>query len=442
MYFTESFLNTVLLVPHWQNQNIPVFVPALRAWLAADFFPEVGLKVLVINCGSSSLKYQLMNTEDEAVLASGIVERIGFEDAIFSHKAGDGEKRKQVLPVKTHDVAMKYVLESLVEKGGVLKSLREIGAVGHRFVNGGPEFIEPVVANAPVITKLKKILDIAPLHNTAHVMGIEACMADMPGTPQVIVFDPGFHAKIPPKAYLYALPRRYYEHYGIRKYGFHGTSHYFVSHRAAELVGKPVEDLKIITCHLGNGCSMDAVKDGWAVDTSMGFTPLEGLIMGTRTGDIDCAAPMYIMKKEGLSAEEMDNILNKESGVLGITGVSSDMREIEDGAIAGDARSKLALEMYCYRIKKYIGAYAAVLGGVDVLVFTAGVGEHSPITREWSCEGIEFLGIEIDHEKNNKLFKGEGEIGKDGAPVRIFSIPTNEEIVIARQAEQMVRAAK
>ena len=259
---------------------------------AVSIFPEVVVKVLVINCGSSSVKYQLMDTTTESVLAKGIVERIGFEDAKFTHVPGGGPKQVKTLPVKNHDIAMKHVLASLVGGGGVLASLAEIGAVGHRFVNGGPEFIEPVVVTKVVLEKLRNILDIAPLHNPAHMLGIEACIAEMPDTPQVIVFDTGFHARVPEKAFMYALPRRYYEQYGIRRYGFHGTSHYFVSHRAAEIVGHPVEDLRIITCHLGNGCSIDAVKDGWAVDTSMGFTPLEGLMVGTRTGDMDIAAAL------------------------------------------------------------------------------------------------------------------------------------------------------
>jgi acetate kinase len=262
----------------------------------------------------------------------------------------------------------------------------------------------------------------------------------MPDTPQVIVFDPFFHAQMPPKAYMYALPYRYYEKYGIRRYGFHGTSHFYVSHKAAEIVERPVEDLKIITCHLGNGASVDAVKDGWAVDTSMGFTPLEGLMMGSRTGDIDCAAPLYIMKKEGLSPEEMDTIMNKKSGLLGVTGISSDMREIEKAAEEGNELAILALDMYCYRIKKYISSYTGVLGGLDILVFTAGVGENAAIIREKACEGLEFLGIEIDPEKNSRAFRlsTPTEIGKEGARVRILVIPTNEELVIARLSERMV----
>jgi acetate kinase len=397
------------------------------------------LKVLIINCGSSSVKYQLMDTSDESVLAKGIVERIGFEDAIFTHIPINGEKQVQTLQVKNHDIAMKHVLTVLVGEKGVLKSLTEIGAVGHRFVNGGREFIEPVVATGKVLEKLHAIVDIAPLHNSAHLLGIEACLASMPDTPQAIVFDTSFHARIPAKAFMYALPYRYYEKYGIRRYGFHGTSHYYVSHKAAEIMRKPVEDLKIITCHLGNGCSIDAVKDGWAVDTSMGFTPLEGLIMGTRTGDIDCAAPLYIMKKEGISPEDMDTIMNKKSGLLGVTGISSDMREINNAAKEGNELAILALDMYCYRIKKYISSYTGILGGLDVLVFTAGVGEHSPVIREKACEGLSFLGIDIDKEKNDRSLGGNAEIGKENARVRVLVIPTNEELVIAREAERMVK---
>lgn len=402
------------------------------------------MKVLVINCGSSSVKYQLMDTDTESVLAKGLVERIGFDDAIFTHVPGNGKKQVRTIPVKNHDVAMKHVLASLVGENGVLADLSEIGAVGHRFVNGGREFIQPVITTEQVLEKIRGILDIAPLHNSAHLLGIEACIAEMPDTPQVIVFDPFFHAKMPPMAYMYAFPYRYYEKYGIRRYGFHGTSHYYVSHKAAEIVGRPVEDLKIITCHLGNGASVDAVKDGWAVDTSMGFTPLEGLIMGTRTGDIDCAAPLYVMKKEGLSPEEMDTIMNKKSGILGVSGISSDMREIEDAYFKGVESAVLALDMYCYRLKKYISSYIGVLGGLDVLVFTAGIGENAPIVREKACAGLEFLGIEVDPEKNPVAFRKSTptEIGKDGSRVRILVIPTNEELVIAREAERMCGGRK
>lgn len=397
------------------------------------------MKVLVINCGSSSVKYQLMDTASGDVLATGLVERIGFEDAIHTHAPSGRDKVKRTLPVKNHTVAMEHVLESLVGADGVIADMSEIRAVGHRFVNGGWLFTESVVANDDVLEKIKSILDIAPLHNPAHLLGIEACIEAMPSTPQVIVFDTAFHAKIEPKAYLYALPYEYYTKYGIRRYGFHGTSHYYVSRRAAELVGKPVEDLKIITCHLGNGASVDAVKNGYAIDTSMGFTPHEGLIMGSRTGDVDAAAILYVMKKEGISPSDMDTIINKKSGLLGITGVSSDMREVATAAANGDERSKTAIDMYCYRIKKYISTYTGILGGLDALVFTAGVGEHSPAVRAQSCEGLSFLGIDIDASKNAAATHGEMEIGKEGSKVRVFVIPTNEEIVIAREAERLAR---
>jgi len=395
------------------------------------------LKVLVINCGSSSVKYQLIKTGDGTVLAKGLIERIGFEDAVFTHAPKNGKKSVATLEVKDHRIAIQCVLESLISVNGVIGDLSEIGAVGHRFVNGGRDFLESVLVNEGVLDGIRDILDIAPLHNPAHLLGIEAGITTMPDTPQVVVFDTAFHAKIKPAAYHYALPFEYYEKYGIRKYGFHGTSHYYVSHRAAELIGRPVEDLKIITCHLGNGCSIDAVRDGYAVETSMGFTPHEGLMMGTRTGDVDAAAILYIMKKEGCSPVEMDTIINKKSGLLGFSGVSSDMREVMKAAESGNERAVTALNMYCYRIKKYIASYTGILGGPDALVFTAGVGEHSPKIRSASCEGLSCMGIEIDEAKNAEIIGGEAEIGKPGRPVRVFVIPTNEEIVIAREAERI-----
>jgi acetate kinase len=400
------------------------------------------VNVLVINAGSSSLKFQLIEADESIVRAKGQVERIGFDDAVFQYARGDEKKTKDVLPVQDHKVAMKLVLSRLLDtERGVVGNISEIGAFGHRFVNGGNVFMESVVANDETLEKIRSILDIAPLHNPAHLLGIEACIEAAPSTPQIIVFDTAFHARVKPESYLYALPYKYYEKYGIRKYGFHGTSHYFVSHRAAELMGRPVEDLKIITCHLGNGASIDAVKDGWAIETSMGFTPHEGLIMGSRTGDVDAAAILYIMKREGLSPEEMDTIINKKSGILGITGISSDMREIEDASAAGNKKAILAMDMYAHRIKKYIGAYAALMGGVDAIVFTAGVGENGPITREGSCRGLEFLGIDIDEQKNTSLPRGaEADISRDGSRVRIFVLPTNEEIVIAREAERLCAA--
>ena len=395
------------------------------------------MNVLVINCGSSSAKFQLIETSDGKVLARGLVERIGFDDSIFTYTPENGSKTIETLPVPDHNIALKHVFERLTDKeNGVVEDLTEIGAVGHRFVNGGSLFIESVVLNNKVHEDLKKILDLAPLHNPANLLGIEACLAAVPGTPQIVVFDTAFHARIKPEAFMYALPYEYYEKYRIRRYGFHGTSHYYVSRRAAELAGRPVEDMKIITCHLGNGCSIDAIRDGYAVETSMGFTPLEGLIMGTRTGDIDAAAVLYIMKREGIPAEEMDTLLNKKSGLLGITGISSDMRDIIEASQNSKKRAEMALDMYCYRIKKYISAYTGILGGLDALVFTAGVGENSPPIRSKACEGLSFLGIDIDENKNNAVID-ETEISKDGSSVQVFVIPTNEEIVIAHEAERL-----
>ena len=395
------------------------------------------MKVLVINCGSSSLKYQLIRTGDGRVFARGNIERIGIEGGVFTHQPNDGDKIKKNIDVKDHGDAMRLVLDALTGEHGVVKSLSEIAAVGHRFVNGGRDFLEPVLVNNDVLNGLRKILDIAPLHNYAHMKGIEASIAAMPDTPQVIVFDPGFHAKVKPESYMYAIPREYYDKYGIRKYGFHGTSHYYVSHRTAEILGRPLEELRLITCHLGNGCSIDAVRDGHAVEVSMGFTPLEGLVMGTRSGDIDPAAVLYIMKHEGFSPDEMDTILNKKSGLLAVSGLSSDMREVEEAYERGDEAAVLAINMFTHRIKKYIGSYIGVLGGVDAIVFTAGVGEHSPRVRKLACEGLAFLGIEIDQVKNEAAVGGEHDISRDGATVRILVVPTNEEIVIAREAERL-----
>lgn len=395
------------------------------------------MKVLVINCGSSSVKYQLIDTSNEAVISKGIVERIGFKDAAFTHVPKNAEKKVQILPVKNHNVAIQCVLDGLSGQDGVLRNLSEICAVGHRFVNGGKYFRESVVADETILERIRDILDLAPLHNPPNLLGIEACIAAMPETPQVIVFDTAFHSMIQPHVYMYALPYEYYEKFGIRRYGFHGTSHYYVSRKASELMGRPYDNCKIITCHLGNGCSIDAVKGGYAVDTSMGFTPLEGLMMGTRTGDIDAASVLYIMKKEGYSPEEMDTIINKKSGLTGFTGISPDMREVIEAAQSGNERAITAIDMYCYRIKKYIAAYSGVLGGVDALVFTAGVGEHSPLIRGKACEGLAHIGIDVDNTKNKAATKGESEINAHGSQVRIFVIPTNEEIVIAREAERL-----
>ena len=397
------------------------------------------MNVLVINCGSSSVKYQFLDTETGAVRARGFVERIGFDEARFSHAPGNGGGFKKTVAAKDHTEAVRLVLDALTGSDGVVADLSEIGAVGHRFVHGGSEFREPVLVSDEVLAKIRSILDIAPLHNPANLLGIEAALDAMPDTPQAVVFDTSFHFRLKPHAYHYALPYRYYEQYGIRRYGFHGISHYYVSRRAAELSGRPVEDMRIITCHLGNGASIDAVKNGWAVDTSMGYTPQEGLIMGTRAGDVDSAAILHIMKRENLSPEEMDTVINKESGIAGFTGQSPDMRELNNAEDAGDERAIIAQNMYAYRIKKYISAYFGVLGGLDALVFTAGVGEHSPRVRARACEGLSCIGIEIDAGKNEAAVGGEHVISLDGAPVTVYVIPTNEEIVIAREAGRLAK---
>jgi len=395
------------------------------------------VRVLVINCGSSSVKYQLIETADGFVSAKGMVERIGFDDSVVSHTAGE-RRMTTTRAVADHTGALSCVLESLVSgEGAVLTGLGEIGAVGHRFVNGGNLFTDSVVVDGDFLKTIKKVLDLAPLHNPANLLGIQASIAAMPDTPQVVVFDTAFHARLKPEASFYALPWEYYETYGVRRYGFHGMSHYYVSRRAAQLLGVPPEGAKVITCHLGNGCSIDAVRDGYAIETSMGFTPLEGLVMGTRTGDVDAAAVLYIMKKEGLSPGEMDTILNKKSGLLGFSGVSSDMREVIAAAESGNDRAALAIDIYCHRIRKYIAMYAGLLNGPDALVFTAGVGEHSPLVRRKSSAGLSFLGIGLDDGKNDRATGGEMEIGAADAGVRAFVIPTNEEIVIAREAERL-----
>ncbi|MFC1489772.1 acetate/propionate family kinase [Candidatus Latescibacterota bacterium] len=399
------------------------------------------MKVLVINCGSSSVKFRLIETSGSTVLAKGIIERLGADSPLFTYSRGDGVNSTEVVVSNNHTDAVKGILEKLTDPElGVIAQISEIDVIGHRFVHGGNIFSESVLLDSDVLEKIEDILDLAPLHNPANLLGINACLSAAPDTPQAIVFDTAFHSKILPEAYMYALPQEYYRKYGVRKYGFHGTSHYYASRRAAELMSEPVENLKIITCHLGNGCSIDAVRNGYAVDTSMGFTPLEGLMMGTRTGDIDAAAVLYVMKKEGLTPDEMNEVLNRKSGLLGVSCISSDIREVHAEAEAGNESAELALRMYSYRIKKYIAAYLGVLGGIDALVFTGGVGENDPIVRSNSCNGLIFAGIEIDERKNE--IPGEGrdfDISKDRSPVRIFVISADEEIVIAREAERLVK---
>ena len=398
------------------------------------------MKVLVINCGSSSLKYQLIDMVNEEALAQGLVERIGIEGSVLTQKVEGKDKYIVKEEMKDHKDAIRLVLEALVdENNGVIKSMDEISAVGHRVVHGGEKYKESVVINDEVKANIEECFKLAPLHNPANMIGIKACEELMPNTPMVAVFDPAFHGTMPEDAYLYALPYELYEKDGIRKYGFHGTSHKYVSQTCAEVMGRDIKDLKIITCHLGNGASLCAVKNGVSVDTSMGFTPLEGVAMGTRCGNIDPAIVTFLMKEEGLSVDEVNDLLNKKSGVLGISGISSDFRDIEDAAFnKGNRRAQLALRIFEYKIRTTIGAYAAAMGGVDAIVFTAGVGENGPETREKCLEGLEFLGVEIDKEANNVRGKIR-EISKAGCNVKAFVIPTNEELVIARDTLELIK---
>ncbi|HHU63893.1 MAG TPA: acetate kinase [Clostridiales bacterium] len=397
------------------------------------------MKVLVINAGSSSLKYQLIDMTNEKVLAKGLAERIGIEGSMLTHQVYNKEGEFKIeKPMKDHTAAMELVSKALLdEEYGVIKSMDEVYAVGHRVLHGGRHFSQSMVINDEVMDAIRENIVLGPLHNPANIMGIEACQRLMPGKPNVSVFDTAFHQTMPEHAYIYALPYEMYEKYGIRKYGFHGTSHKYVSLRAAEILDKPLKELKIITCHLGNGSSIAAVKYGKVVDTSMGLTPLEGLPMGTRSGDIDPAVVTFLMQKENMTAEEMDNYLNKKSGVLGISGVSSDFRDLAQAASEGNKRAKLALDIFVYRVKKYIGAYAAAMGGVDVIVFTAGIGENTPDIRSNSCAGLEFLGVKIDEDKNNT--KGqEMDISAPDSKVKVLVIPTNEELMIARETMELV----
>lgn len=396
------------------------------------------MKVLVINCGSSSLKYQLMDMENEEVIAKGLAERIGIDGSVLKHQPKGFDKVTVEKPMPTHREALQAVVDALRnENYGVIKDMGEISAVGHRVVHAGEKFAYSVVLNEDVMNALKECIDIAPLHNPPNIMGIEACKQIMPDVPMVGVFDTAFHQTMPKESYIYAIPYEYYEKYKIRRYGFHGTSHKYVAERAAAMLGKPIENLKIITCHLGNGASITAVKDGKSVDTSMGFTPLEGLAMGTRSGNIDPAIIKYIAEKDNISVNKVDEILNKKSGVLGISGVSSDFRDIEEAADNGNERAKLALDVYVHYVKKYIGAYAAVMNGVDVIVFTAGLGENSANMRSRICKDMSFLGVELDEEKNNIRGK-EADVSKDGSKVRLLLIPTNEELMIARDTAKLV----
>lgn len=395
------------------------------------------MKILVLNSGSSSIKYQLFNMEDESVLARGIVERIGIEDSFLEHEVnGDEIVIEEDIP--NHSKGISLVIDTLLDDDyGVLESMDEINAVGHRVVHGGERFADSVKITDEVVEQMEDVSDLAPLHNPPNIAGIKVCQELMPDKPQVGVFDTAFHQTMPAEAYTYALPYKYYEKYGVRRYGFHGTSHRFVAKRAAKLMDKDYNGSKIITCHLGNGASVAAVKNGKSIDTSMGLTPLEGLVMGTRCGDIDPAIVPFLQEKEDLSSKEIDNIMNKESGLLGISGISNDSRDIQEAAAEGNERAQLAGDVFQYRVKKYIGAYTAALGGVDAIVFTAGIGENAIKIREGILEGLEYLGFEIDKDANDSRGK-EIEISQPGSKTKVFVIPTNEELVIARDTAEIL----
>ena len=398
------------------------------------------MNILVINCGSSSLKFQLINAESEEVLAKGLCERIGIDGRLTYQPAG-GEKEISEKAMPTHTEAIQFVIDALTnEKTGVVKSLSEIGAVGHRIVHGGEKFASSVVITEEVKKAVEECNDLAPLHNPANLIGVEACEKLMPGTPMVAVFDTAFHQTMPEKAYMYGLPYEYYEKYKVRRYGFHGTSHSYVSKKAAEVMGKAYDEVKTIVCHLGIGASVSAVLNGKSVDTSMGLTPLEGLVMGTRSGDIDPAIMEFIAQKENLDIEGIMNVLNKKSGVFGLSGeISSDFRDLTGAMAEGDKKAKIALEVFAYRVAKYIGAYAAAMNGVDDIVFTAGIGENVSYVREQVCSYLGYLGVELDPDANEKFRGEQGEITKPGCKVRVFVIPTNEELAIARETLALVK---
>lgn len=396
------------------------------------------MKILVLNCGSSSLKYQLIDMENEEVLAKGICERIGQEMSVLTHKPEGKDKFVRETPMPDHQVAVELVLEALIDADhGVIEHADEIGAVGHRVLHGGQVYSKSIIVDEDVKKVIKDCFPLGPLHNPANLIGIEACEKALPGKPQVAVFDTAFHQTMPPKAYMYAVPYDWYEKYGIRRYGFHGTSHAFVSKRAIEFAGLDPENSKVIVCHLGNGSSISAVLNGKCIDTSMGLTPLEGLPMGTRSGDIDPAIVQFVANKENKTVDEMLNILNKESGMLAVSGKSSDFRDLNDGMDAGDERCTLALEMFSYKTAKYIGSYIAAMNGVDAIVFTAGVGENDDVVRKLTMEYFGYMGIKIDLEENKK--RGEERyISTPDSKVKVMVIPTNEELRIARETLELI----
>lgn len=395
------------------------------------------MKILVINAGSSSLKYQLISMEKEIVLAKGVCDRIGLEASVIKHKTHDGRSVEKQIVLNDHDDAIAQLISVLTDaEFGVIKSLDEIKAVGHRVVHGGEKFFKSVIIDEEVMKTIEECVELAPLHNPPNITGIRACQHFMK-VPQIAVFDTAFHQTMPRKAYIYALPYEYYDKYKLRKYGFHGTSHKYVAERAAAMLGKPLDQAKVVTCHLGNGSSICAVDCGKTIDTTMGFTPLDGVAMGTRSGTLDPAVVTYLMNKENLSTEQMDAIMNKKSGVYGISGVSSDFRDLDEAIQAGNERAELALQIFTYQVKKFIGSYACAMGGLDAVVFTAGIGENNPDVRRRVCSNLAFLGIEIDEELNSKRGQ-ELDISKDAAKVRTLVIPTNEELAIAKETKKLV----
>jgi acetate kinase len=393
--------------------------------------------ILVINAGSSSVKYKLFDMKNESALAEGIVDRVGMEEASLTHNAADSEAVKIESDVPDYETALNLITDALIHpEYGVIRSIDEISAVGHRVVHGGERGSASVLITPDVENIIRECFDLAPLHNPPNMKGIEACKKILPNVPQAAVFDTAFHRTIPEEAYLYAVPYRLYEEYSIRRYGFHGTSHRYVATRAAQILGQPLGEIRMVTCHLGNGCSITAVKDGKSIDTSMGLTPLEGLIMGTRCGDIDPAIVFYLIDRIGLTASEVDAMLNRDSGLLGLSGLSRDMRDLEKAASEGDKRAITTLNCFAYRVRKYIGAYAASMGGLDSIVFTAGIGENSSKIRTMVCSGLEFLGVKLDAERNSSA-GGERLISSDDSDVKILIVPTNEELMIARDTMEL-----
>ena len=397
------------------------------------------MKVLVLNCGSSSIKYKLYDMNGQKELASGVIEKIGLPDSFLKFTLSDGSKQVITQEIKEHTAGIELILKTLTDaKYGVIKSLDQIDAVGHRVVHGGDKFCSSVVINQEVIDKIEECVDLAPLHNPANLKGIYAIQKILPKVPQVAVFDTSFHQTMPPYAYIYALPYEYYEKYGVRRYGFHGTSHRYVAKRGCEFLGLDLENSRIITAHIGNGGSITAIKNGKSIDTSMGMTPVEGLMMGSRSGNIDLGVLTYLMDKENLSTQQINDIINKKSGLVGVSGVSSDMRDIENAIEQGNERARLAMDMYFYYILKYVSGYIAVLGGVDAIIFTGGVGENQPIMRKYVCDSLAFLGVDFNNELNDRIKGRETELTFPNSKVRVAVIPTNEELAIAIDTEELV----